>query len=111
MRVDEGDIEEERRRGIALCEEVHSAVYAPETVHLFFGQVVRATDPAIGGGTVGHTGVDVVAAVALLQPFDIVVLLPAGGVGQLSVVEAEAPARRMEVHLAAHLGQVAGLRA
>ena len=37
------------------------------------------------------------AAVALLQPFDIVVLLPAGGVGQLYVVEAEAPARRMQL--------------
>ena len=50
------------------------------------------------------------AAVALLQPFDIVVLLPAGGVGQLHVVEAEAPARRVEVHLADHFGLVAGLR-
>ena len=59
-------------------------------MHLFFGQMVRAPDPAVGGNAVGHTGIYLMAAVVLPQPFDIVIVRAPGSIGQLHVVKAVA---------------------
>ena len=50
-------------------------------MHLFFGQMVRATDPAVGRNAVGHAGIYFIAAVVLPQPFDVVVVRAPSSIG------------------------------
>ena len=79
--VDKGNIEKKRCRRIALTQKVHSPVNAPKGMHLFFGQMVRAANPAVGGNAVGHAGIYFIAAVVLPQPFDIVIVRAPSGIG------------------------------
>ena len=103
MGVDKGYVEKKWDCGIAFLEKVHCSVNTPEGMHLFFRQVVRATNPSVGGNTVGHAGVSFIAVVVLLQPFDIVVMVAPCGIGQLHVVEAIALAFGGQVEFADHL--------
>ena len=88
MGVDQGYVEKKWDCGIAFLEKVHCSIDTPEGMHLFFRQMMWATNPSVGGNTVGHAGVYFIAVVVLLKPFDIVVVVAPGGVGQLHVVEA-----------------------
>ena len=66
MGIDKRYVEKKWDCGIAFLQKVHCSVDTPEGVHLFFGQVVWATNPSIGGNTVGHAGMHVIAVVILL---------------------------------------------
>ena len=54
-------------------------------MHLFLGQMVRTTNPAVGGNAVGHAGIYFIAAVVLPQPFDVVVVSTPSAIGQLQL--------------------------
>ncbi len=110
MGIDEGEVEEEGAARVAALEELHGPVDDPEGVHLLLGQVMGAAHPAVGRHTVGHARVDLAASVEVAQPLHVLVVPAARGVGQLHVVEAVAPAVRVQVQLADHLGLVAGPR-
>ena len=81
MGIDKGKIEKKWGRRIAFAQKVHSPINTPESMHLLFRQMVRTTDPAVGGNAVGHAGIYFIAAVVLLQPFDIVVVRAPGAIG------------------------------
>ena len=67
-------------------------------------------DPAIGGNTVSHTRINVVAAVILLQPVHIVVIGTTSGISQLEMIETVSLAWRVQMQFADHLGLVTSSR-
>ena len=77
-----------------FLQETKGAVDTPEGVHLLFRQMVRTTDPSIGGDTVSHTGMNIVPTVVLLQPVDVVVVIAPGSISQLYVIETVSLAQR-----------------
>ena len=92
--------------GVALFEVLDGAGDAPEGVGFLLRQVVGPSDPAVGGRAVGHG--PAVHRDFTVEPVQILVVVGAGGVGQLHDVEAEALTLWMEVELADHAGLVAG---
>ncbi len=110
VRVDEGEGEEERRRRVAAREKVHGAVDDPERVHLLLGQDAGAAAPAPGVHALRLACVHLHPAVPRAEPLDVVVVRPCVTVRELDVLEAVPLALRGEVHLADHLGLVAGVR-
>ena len=78
-------------------------------MHLLFRSVVQTTDPSIRRNTVAHAGMDFVTVMVLL-PFDIVVMIASGSIGQLQMIEAVALIYGGQMEFANHLGLVACYR-
>ena len=104
--IDEADVEEEGRLGVARLEELDRLADAPEGVGLGLGEVGGAPDPAVGSHAVRHR--PAVLGEAAVEPAQVVVVGAARAVRELEALEAVALALWEEVQLADHLGLVAG---
>ncbi|CAI8036873.1 hypothetical protein GBAR_LOCUS20660 [Geodia barretti] len=95
-------------RRVAFPQKIEGAIDTPEGVHLFFGEMMWATDPSVGGDTVSHARINVVPVVVLLQPIDVVVVISASGIRQLEMIEAVSLTRWHQMQFANHFGLITG---